>query len=342
MKPIFRPTTAQDAPQLISFLARTFSVNPQSEFLRADLLHWKLWSPREDYTGSRSYVLERNGEIIAHSGIWPMTLHTPTGVLQGCHMFDWASDPHVLGSGVALLRKLSEMFDFLFGNAGSYMTQRIIPSIGFRKVGEAWSAARPLRPLRQMLTHQHLDWKIPARLVRNTIWSLYPRGAPPKGWALQEGIGQDEVCQRLSGIPPCSFRSNGFFRYLQNCPTAQVKVFQVQRDDRAVGKIALSLLHHQVRIAGVWLNHPSPEGLRATYELALQAARAMAPAFEIVASGSTAIREHAAVSAGLKTRSRTPIYWLFGKTGLSPVPFEFQLADNDAVFWSCGAPLYWL
>jgi len=243
VKSVFRATTAQDAPQLISFLARVFSVSPQSEFLRPDLLHWKLWAPREDYFASRSYVLERNGEIVAHSGIWPTALRTERGTLQGCHMFDWGSDPRVLGSGVVLLRKLSEMFDFLYANGGSEMTKRIIPTIGFKKVGEAWSAVRPLRPMRQMLSHRYLDWKTPARFVRNTMWSLIPFSTLPEGWAIQEGLDENEVHSQPSDALLWAFRSNAFFRYLQSCPTAHIRVFQVQKDGHNVGRIALSLLH---------------------------------------------------------------------------------------------------
>jgi hypothetical protein len=249
-------------------------------------------------------------------------------------MFDWASDPRVPGSGDSLLRKLSEMFDFLCANGGSEMTQKIIPNIGFHKVGEAWFGVRPLRPLRQMLTHRPLDWKAPARFARSTMQSLTPAHTPSQGWGIQEGVGDSETHSQSSDTAPSAFRSNAFFRYLQKCPSAQIKVFQVLEDGRHVGRIALSLAHHQLRVAGVWLNDPSPEARCAAYSLALRAAREMDSAFEIVALGSTPDSERAAACVGLKIRNHTPIYWLSRTTNVPPSPFEFQMADNDTIFRS--------
>jgi hypothetical protein len=332
MKSVFRATTVDDAPQLSSFLARAFSADPQSEFLRPDLLHWKLWAPREDYVGPRSYVLERNSEIVAHSGIWPITLETKTETLQGCHMFDWASDARVLGAGVSILRKIAEMFDFLYANGGSDMTRKIIPSIGFQKVGEAWLAQRPLRPLRQMLARRPLDWKSPARFARNAVRASGPSMAPPKGWSVQEGIGENEIHPRVSKTLPSAFRSNGFFRYLQKCPSARIRVFQLLKDARLIGRIALSLIHHQLRIIGIWLSDPSLEARCAAYGLALRLAKGMDSAFEIVAMGSTSDSERAAVAAGLRVRDHTTVLWLPGKASVPSVPFEFQMADNDGIF----------
>jgi len=64
----------------------------------------------------------------------------------------------------------------------------------------------------------------------------------------------------------------------------------------------------------------------------------MGSAFEIVAIGSTPCSERAAVSAGLIILNRTPIYWWSRKMILPPIPLEFQIADNDAVFLSSGGP----
>lgn len=333
MRSVFRPTTPQDAPQIVSFLTPLL----QRESLRPDLLYWKLWAPRDDYPEPRSYVLEKNGRIIAHAGIWPTIVRTPTGCVRGCHLFDWAADSRVLGAGVAIVQRVYEMFDFLFGIGGAVVTQQIIPAIGFKKVGEAWSAARPLRPLRQVLSHQYKDWRIPARLVRNAVWSMIPTRTTPEGWALHEGLADN-------GDSPFAFgavRTGSFFKYLQACPTAKIRTFEIQKDGRDAGRIALSLLHNQVRVAGVWLNSPSTEHLHIAYELAQEAAKAMGSAFEIASTGSTLASQDAATSAGFRLRKRTPVYLLSKKANLLPASFDFQMADTDAVFQSAGEPCYW-
>ena len=333
MKALLRPTTEKDAPQIISFLSPLL----QKESLRPDLLYWKLWAFREDYSEPRSYVLERNGNIVAHAGIWPATLRTAAGTVRGCHLFDWAADSRALGAGVAIIQRIGEMFDFIYAIGGAQMTQKIIPAIGFKKVGEEWAAARPLRPFRQALTHQSKDWRMPARLVRNTVWSVIPMIPRSGGWSIQEGLGDSNGHMILLD----NLRSKAFFRYLQSCPTARIKVFEIRKDDRNAGQFALSLLYNQVRIAGVWLNNPSPENLHAGYALAQQVARTIGDAYEITSTGSTESSERAAVSSGLRIRKRTPIYLLsFEKTAL-PTSFDFQMADTDAVFQSSGATSYW-
>ncbi len=333
MKAIFRPTTEKDAPQIVSFLSPLL----QSGSLRLDLLRWKLWAPREDYTEPRSYVLERNGSIIAHAGIWPTTLRTAAGTVRGCHLFDWAADPRALGAGVAIVQRICEMFDFIYAIGGAEITQKIIPAIGFKKVGEEWAAARPLRPFQQAFSHQYRDWRMPARLVRNALWSVIPTSQRADGWRIQEGLAESDG--RLLFLD--NLRSASFFRYLQSCPTARIRVFEIQKDDHNAGRFALSLLHNQVRIAGLWLNNPSDENLCVGYALAQHVARTMGTAFEIASTGSTQASERAAVSAGLRIRRRTPIYLLSFKASPLPSAFDFQMADTDAVFQSPGQTCYW-
>ena len=274
-----------------------------------------------------------------------MTVMTDSGELRGCHLFDWASDARVLGAGVALLKHISEMFDFVFAIGGSEMTQRIIPSIGFKKIGEAWCAARPLRAVRQMLSHQRMNWKIPARLVRNAVWSVVPPNPLAKGWFVEEvpeKVGLDWQFSHAAVYPFYPLRPASFFRYLRCCPTAEVRPFEMKSHQRILGYLVLSVLHHQARVAGVWFKEePSPQNLHLAYDLAQQAAEGIRAAFEIVASGSTKFSEQAAVSAGLRICKYTPVYMLSRRSDVFSVPLEFQLADTDAVFMSDGTASYW-
>ena len=336
-KYVLRATSPADAPELIPFLARFL----HREALAPAMVDWKLWAHREDYSGHRSFVLEKSGCIVAHAGVWPIVVQTPAGPLCGCHLFDWAADARVLGAGVAIVQRIAESFDFVYGIGGSEMTQKIIPSIGFKKVGEAWSAARPLRPLMQALSHQRLNWKIPVRLMRNMIWSAVPATACPAGWTSQEGITQGENQLPVVQAGTYIIRSEGYFRYLTRCPGAQMRVFDLFKDERRVGRMGISFLHHQARLAGIWLNRPSRDDLHATYSLAQKISLRAPDVFEIVAIGSSAVSKTAATSAGFRIRKCTPIYMMSAKSqDLSPL-LEFQMAENDAFFQSIGGPAYW-
>jgi hypothetical protein len=261
--------------------------------------------------------------------------------VRGAHLIDWASDLRAPGSGVALVQRLHRMFDFLYAIGGSEMTQKVLPIFGFREVAQAWSGARPLRPLRQMLSHQCLDWKLPARFARNALWSLTPMRTGLKGWTIHAlDLNEIEGDSPFTGAPSCARRPNAFFRYLKCCPVVCLSVFQIQNDGHDEGRMALSFLHKQARLLGIWLNHHSPEGLQAAYGLAQEAARKIASALEITAVGSTPVSAKAADSAGLRIRSYRPVYLLRRNGNLPSVPFEFQAADNDAVFLSEGRPVF--
>ena len=96
-------------------------------------------------------------------------------------MIDWCAAKGSPGTGLALVQKLAAMFDFMYSIGGSDQTRKVLPAFGFVEVTKAWTAARPLRPLRQILTHQTVNWKLAPRLARNCLWSKSPAADAP-GW----------------------------------------------------------------------------------------------------------------------------------------------------------------
>jgi hypothetical protein len=327
----FRPTTVADEPRLIEFLARAFSIGTQAAFLDPLLLRWKYWTPRADYAEPRSYVLERNGEITAHAGVWPISIRTGESCARGAHMIDWASGAP--GSGVALLQRLIRQFDFMYSIGGSSMTQTVLPAFGFKEVTQTWMGARPLRPLRQMLSHQAKNWKLPVRLARNTWWSVTPARRESNGWTTADARVEDFD-------PPVSCqRSQAFFRYLERCPAIQLRLYRLFSNGNQQGWLALSLIQKQARIVGIWLKTTSPANLRSAYLAARDAAARTEDSCEVSAAGSAGVSEAAAQQAGFRIARRTSVY-LLQKAGAPPLPFEFQLADNDEFFLSAGGPAF--
>src|SRR5258708_13141417 len=187
MKSILRPTSINDLSMVRQFLQRAFNTGPDAPFLDSSVMAWKYWDRRDDWEGPRAYVLERDGVIVAHAGIYPLTFGA--GEVRGAHMIDWASAKDSPGSGLALLQKLSTMFDFIYSIGGSEMTCTLLPAFGFVEYTRQWNAARPLRPLQQILNHQYRNWKLAPRLVRNFLLAL-PKasdGRLHEGWN-SEGI----------------------------------------------------------------------------------------------------------------------------------------------------------
>jgi hypothetical protein len=334
VKAIFRPTSPADEAQLIAFLARIYSKNPKSAFVDPALLHWKFWAEREDFKDPRSYILERNGQFIAHAGLWPAVLRSGANYWRGVHMIDWAADAKAPGAGLLLVSRLLELFDFILAIGGGEMTRRILPGFGFKTTMSFWTAARPLKPLRQILSHQYVNWKLPLRFARNAWWSQIPAARSLDAWSAIPMNGaeiQDEVL--LTAPAPSSIlRDRSFLRYIQACPGAKVLVFQLLNDGEQAGTLALSIVHKQARIAGFWPKRHSPEILAAAYTLAQREAQRFDDACEIMAGGSTPAAELAAAESGLRVRDRMPVFFL-ARSGASPqIPFECQLVDNDFFF----------
>ncbi len=345
MKSSLRPTSIDDLSRVRQFLQRAFHASQDAPFLDTAVMAWKYWDRRDDWEGPRAYVLERDGVIVAHAGLYPLAFGA--GEAQGVQMIDWAGAKESPGAGVAILRKLDAMFDFIYSIGGSEMTCKVLPAYGFVEYARQWQGARPLRPLQQILKHQNRNWKLAPRLVRNFLWTL-PKASERllhQGWKAQE-IGPGEILGKLYSqnmADACSSpRPPDFFEYLLRCPVTQFHLYGVQDERGPRGHFAIGVLRGQARVAGVWIHDPDREAWQAAYSLAQQTAARLEGACEIVAAGTEGASQQGASRSGLRTMGHAPVYLLNKKKKLALRPdFQFQLADNDAFFLEAGQSSYW-
>lgn len=332
MKPTFRATTADDRIGLSDFLAECFGTTAAAPSLDPALMAWKYWDRREDWTEPRSYVLEREGRIIAHAGLWPIEFPEGPAPARGVHMIDWAAAKDSPGAGLAIVQKLAAMFDFIFAIGGSEMTRKVLPAFGFQETARAWTAARPLRPLRQVLSHQHRNWKLAPRLARNFLWSKSLAGLP-SGWKAVHIIPAEI---RTGPRPP------KFFEYLLHCPAVRFSLHGLVNDRELRGHFVIGTVRGQARLAGVWLREPSQDNWRTAYTLAQQTALGLNHAFEIAARGSEGPSATAAAEAGLRVIDTAPVYLLNNRSNFTfPSDFQFQFSDDDEAFLDTGTPAYY-
>jgi hypothetical protein len=297
-------------------------------------MSWKYWDPRPDYPEPRSYVLESDGAFIGHVGLWPLEY---AGV-RGVHMIDWAASRNSPGAGISMVQRVSRMFEFICAIGGSETTRKVLPAFGFKERARTWEAARPLRALSQVLTHQSRNWKLAARLVRNAWWSATPGLDIPDGWELREISPRD-----VGSIATSQFfsRSPGFFTYLASCPAARFRVYDLKQRGETAGYVLLSLVRGQARVAGLWLPGASETSWCAAFALAQGVARKMGSSYELIAKGVEGASERAAVSAGLRMVAKAPVFVLDRKGVFAPPPeFQFQLIDDDGAFLDIGRANY--
>jgi hypothetical protein len=337
----FRAAEPSDLPQITTLLQKAFRAPSNSPFLDPSMMKWKYWDSREDWTGPRNYLLERGGAAVGHAGLWPVAFTARSGQLvRGIQMIDWAASRDAPGAGLALLQRLTGIFDFIYSIGGSEMARKVLPAFGFRDYARTWKAARPLRPLSQIFSHPQRNWKLGPRLVRNCLWALYPP-VRSSGWQsidLSPRAIPRDVTAILSGGGPFFPRPPAFFEYLLRCPGAKFQLHLVRDPDGPRGLFVLARVSRQVRVAGVWLCDPNLKALKQAYVLSQQAAANMPEACEIVTQGTERQSREAAASSGFRLRPGPTVYFLDRESKLAE-RFEFQSCDDDVAF--CDDVSYW-
>jgi len=325
MKSSFRPSTPADRAGIVALAQRAFGADPDAAFIDASLMRWKYWLPRDDFSEPRSFVMERNGRVIAHAGLWPVM----AGGERGAHMIDWMSDPDAPGAGVAVLQRVAQRFDFLYTIGGSRMTIEILPKFGFKHIGDAVTCARPLRPLRQVIHHQYKDWRLPARLVRNLWWSLSPRPPSLSGWSAEPASASADPGP-----------NEAFLRYLSTCPTATWLRLDIKKEGRRVGFMGLMTAQQQSRIAGIWLADPSVGRRDIALALAQRTLLARSTTAEILDRAFATAALQANEAAGMRARASDPVLVFKRNGNVDGLELSFELAGNDAICLWERAPTF--
>jgi hypothetical protein len=339
-----RPSSIDDLGAIRQLMQQAFNVNHDAPFIDPSVMAWKYWDRRGDWEEPRSYVVDRDGVVIAHAGILPLTFSA--GEVRGVHMIDWVAARESRGAGVALLQNLAARFDFILAIGGSEMTRKILPAFGFKEYTRQWNGASPLRPLKQILTHQYRNWKLAPRLMRNSIWRspTSPGGFEYEGWRA-EAICPSEVSLEFysQNMAEASFSSRlpDYFEYLLRCPAMQTHLYSIRDKRGPKGHFAIGVLRGQARLAGVWLHKVNSEAWQAAFCLAQQAAKRLEGANEIAVSGTDGPSALSASRSGLRIMGYTPVHLLNRKKNLALRPdFQFQLSDNDAFFLDSGNTCY--
>lgn len=332
MASVTRHTTIADETALRDFLVHVFGVDSSSSFVSPALLRWKYWESRYDYSEPRSFVVERDGKIVAHAGLWPVTYSGECNAGRGVSMIDWASSPDAPGAGVAILQRLMRTFDFVYSIGGTEMTKVLMPKVGFQTPAEADTWARPLRPFRQILAGRKRNLRTAARLARNVLWSKWPASAPHPGWTVSEACVED-----MAGIASLAReRPAEFFRFIERCPNARCRLFKILENGRKKGVFALARVGLQARLAGAWLEDPSADTWKIAFQLAQETALRQTDACELVARSIAAPAAAGAAGSGMRLRGRKPILFYRRQGASGALPLDFQLVDNDSFFLESG------
>ena len=346
MKSEFRDTSPQDTPEVAAFLQRIFEIDPGLPLIAPRHLHWKNWEERSDWPGSRGYVMIREGAIMAHGTVVPLSFVSGEQHLNMVHLIDWAADPNSIGSGVTLLKHVARKVDAVVALGGSEMTQKVMPALGFKTYGDVTNFVRPLRPLRR-LAGQKPGVRLGAQFARSLLWSLQAPSVDTRGWTANRMTPEQLVSQAPRW--PCGGGGSAIFErtadmivYLLKCPATPMELYGVAKDGLGCGYFMLAHAPGQTRIADFYVDSEDRASWRALIQLAVSQAGRNPDAAEVVSLGSDPVTCQALLDCGFHSRGSAALRILPGKgVEMGAGPIRFQMIDNDFAYLHQNKKDYW-
>lgn len=345
MKPAFRVSVPSDRPVLQSLTAQWMQLPASSPALDAGFLDWKYWQPRPAWPEARAYLLERDNSILAMGAAWPLTIDTGTSLISSFHLIDWAADPKSPGAGVSLMRRMALLAPVMCVFGGSQDARRMRIAMGFRPRTTVTRFARPLRPLRQALTHQYRNWRTPLRYLRNWRWSANSIDVG-SDWAACS-IAPSDFEKTLAPAPgqrsaPFTFAGSGEAALaLTRCPIVNTHAYSVLHKGRGAGYFILTRVPGQARLVDACAFSGTMEDWRSLYSLACKTALDLPDVNEILTLSSLEVTSAALLALGFQPRRRDE-FLLFDPQRCVPEEgsFHVQLLHGDQAFLHEGAPRY--
>jgi len=337
MKLDFRPTSQSDVAALSGFLGRVLRLRAEALLLNPRHMAWKYWTARPDWEGSRSFIAQHGGALVAHVAVWPVRVLLSGQEVTALHAIDWAADRRCPGAGTWLLRQVATKARMMVATGGSEIARGILPGIGFRPHSVLYQFAYPLWPLGQALTTTSRNLKLPARVLRNTFWRLSRPLSPPVGWSAMP-LAPEEVPEGLWPQPSLATavtaRDAGVYRYFVGSPCAPHMLFGLQKNGELVGYFCLVSAMHAARIADLWLPSNNVEDWCAGFRTAAVVAASGKRVYEVSAWASTALGKAALSLVGFMMCECATVSLLGDATALEGRELHLQMLDSDASFLS--------
>ncbi len=330
-----RPTEYNDLSALAKFLVRVYKFAPSDHHADPPFLEWKYLRSTHDRPGSRSYLLEKDGEIVAHCGICPVTFQLPDGTtVNSVTMMDWAAAPSAPGVGVRLFRNLMEAAPTSFVIGGAPATRLIVPRIGFRPAGEASVYTAWLRPWREFRTRP-LTGRSSLRLLHGFTHPIRNRHQTNAGWEFSPIAFFDESILPLLSVTKRTWafcqRTLADLNHLLQCPHLKMQGFLLKRQGKLVGYFVIGKVEWEARLLDLVLDSNQPEDWNLACAAVTEAARLDPQVCRIRAQATFPVLQDALAWNGYWCQYKEPIMIHDPAKVLDRAfPINFQLFDGDS------------
>jgi hypothetical protein len=343
----FRSTTVADESAIRSLLQEAHGVPPGHAMFEGRHLHWKYWEPRAGWQGSRSYVLTRDGRLLAHAAVVPAVCSWGNERLNVLHVIDWAARPEARGAGNTIMRHVGALADAIMTSDGGATAWRLLPFLGFVESNTVVTQyVRPIRPLLYLKDADAPRWRLAARCLRNTLWALRaPAGAPRAQRSRSVSAGE------LAGAPiPWPTPRNGnavlersapVMSYWLRCPAAPMELHLVEDGAAARGYFLLAYVPGQARLADCWLDCDDPATWEALVQLAVQQAARHGEVAEVATLCSEPLLATALQRCGFHPRASRPLLVRANGIRLPAAGIRIQMLDDDSAYRHGGSRIFW-
>ena len=344
----FRSTTVADESAIMALLQAAHVAPPAHPTFEHRHLCWKYWEPCQGWQGSRSYVLTRDGQILAHAAVVPAVYAWGSGHLKLLCVIDWAARPDARGAGVAIMQRLGDLADVIVTWTGTDTALLLLPFMGFKESGTLVTRyARPIRPLRYLSSPaEEPKWRATLRCLRNALWALE---APSNGGGSRHAraIAAEDVATTPIPWPAPKYgsavleRTAATMGHRLRCPAVPMELYAVEDAGGTEGYFVLAFVPGQARLVDCWLDCADPRGWEALVRLAVQEARRHRDVAEVATVCSEPLLARALQRCGFHARGSRPLLLRAAREVRVPdLPMRIQLLDDDQAYIGAGGLLW--
>lgn len=348
---VHRLSSPEDCEGIKNLMRRVLALDEHAVAIQPAFLRWKYWDPHPLTSAGRSYVVEGQNGIVAHGCRWPMQILTTSACYDAFHLIDWAGDSSHAGAGLQVLRDTCEKSAALFSIGGSPTTRKILPALGehfrrrdeagrapsYRVVGHMYFLNRPLKPIAAATHEGPLDWKTPARALRNLARAASPALRLSEGYSFKQVTPleiPESLWLNLTPEVAVTARDSRLLEHFAHCPVLrQPMAFVLSHGNTAVAYFFLVLAGRQVRVADYGpanLNADVSQNLSVAAQIV--AKRCYPDALRISAATSEQTVRSGWLHSGLRQSYEEEIRALVVEPMLNNMPqFRLTYLDCDAL-----------
>jgi hypothetical protein len=326
--------------EITLFLRGVFRAPADAPFLQPEVMEWKCFTERPDWSGSRAYVYRVDGEIVAYGCPVPCVVACPDADYRIMSVIDWAANGRVRGAGLRLIVALTSLGDARVNYGGSAIAQSIAKASAIsRAFGDFAAAQRVIRIQRQRAAGAAHPFRARLRWARNLARNIVRPVTGTGAWKAHHVDRFDETLPDTAHIVgrtdlALPVRSAALLNFMLSCPSALTRGYLLEHESRVRGHLLLFGAGNSVRVADLQVASPVDGDWAACFALALRHAHDDFPDAVVVdATVFPPPLQRAAARAGFNDRSIRPCRVHDPRKLLDDArPIAISMMDSDAAW----------